>query len=53
MTMFFASCNVKDISDEAGYYNFVMGLDNDGKQIGDKDYWERGNVLKEIFMSVE
>jgi hypothetical protein len=53
MSMFFTSCNVKDISDEVGYYNFVMGLDNDGSRITDKDYQERGNVLKEIFQSVE
>jgi hypothetical protein len=53
MTMFFASCNVKGVTDEKGYYNFVMGMNNDGKQVDDKDYFERGNVLKEIFQSVE
>ena len=49
MSLFFASCNAKNIPPEQAYEFFITGRDSKGDVISEEDYRERGHSLGSIF----
>ena len=49
VSLYFASCAMKNITEERTYSNFLLGLDWKGAQISLADYQERGVSLGQIF----
>ena len=49
MSLFFTSCEMKGLTREESYSNFLKGLDAKGEQVDLVDFIERGKTLETIF----
>ena len=49
VSLFFASCNAKNIPPEQAYEFFITGRDSKGDVISEEDYRERGHSLGSTF----
>ena len=52
-SLYFASCFVKNISEQRAYSNFILGLDWKGARISLADYQERGVSIMKIFKAAK
>ena len=53
VSLYFASCSLKNIPEERAYTNYILGLDWKGARISLSDYQERGVSLGQIFKAAK
>jgi hypothetical protein len=50
---FFTACRLRGVDDDTAYFNFVHGLDTQGRKVDLMDYMQRGRMVKRVIKQRE